>query len=148
MIQLFLRARAHNYFKSRSSDRDSETDRARVAAIADAIDNALLATEAERAGLSHRVDDVLARAAITMGNASDEYLTRDPKDSAQQDRFGIEIQNGQKRLKELEATMSHFKFLKVALTSRFPDFKRQPIGLEDPTPRPPQAAASRDGETS
>ena len=89
-----------------------------------------------------------ARAAITMGNASDEYLTRDPKDSAQQDRFGIEIQNGQKRLKELEATMSHFKFLKVALTSRFPDFKRQPIGLEGPTPRPPQAAASRDGETS
>ena len=123
MFQLFLRARAHNYFKSRSSDRDSETDRARVAAIADAIDNALLATEAERAGLSHRVDDVLARAAITMGNASDEYLTRDPKDSAQQDRFGIEILNGQRRLKELEAIMSHFKFLKVALTSRFPDFK-------------------------
>ena len=95
----------------------------RVATIVGAIDQALQSSEAERSGLSQRIDDVLARAAITMGNESDEYLTRDPKDSAQQDRFGIEIVNGQRRLKELDLTISHFKFLKVALASRFPDFK-------------------------
>jgi hypothetical protein len=121
MVQLFLRARARSYFKSRSSDRDGGTDQARVAAIAEALDNALLSAEAERSGLSHRVDDVLARASITMGNESDEYLTRDPRDSALQDQFGIEILKGQKRLKELEAIISHFKFVKSALASRFPN---------------------------
>jgi hypothetical protein len=119
MIQLF--PRAGTYFKSRSTNRDSATDQARLAIIADAIDNALRSAESEWSGLNQRVDDVLARASITMGNNSDEYLTRDPRDGAQQDRFGIEIKNGQKRLKELEATISHFKFLKDALASRFPD---------------------------
>src|ERR1035441_3450539 len=101
MFQLFLRARAHNYFKSRSAARDGGTDHMRVATIVGAIDQALQSSEAERSGLSQRIGDVLARAAITMGNESDEYLPRDPKDSAQQDRFGIEIVNGQRRLKEL-----------------------------------------------
>jgi hypothetical protein len=121
MIQLFPRAGTRSYLKSRSTNRDSATDQARVATIADAIDNALRSAESEWSGLNQRVDDVLARASITMGNNSDEYLTRDPRDSAQQDRFGVEIKNGQKRLKELEATISHFKFLKDALASRFPD---------------------------
>ena len=123
MFQLFLRARTHNYFKSRSSNRDSETDQARLATIAGALDSALSSSEAERLGLSQRMSEVLARAAITMGNESDEYLTRDPQDSAQQDRFGTEISSGQRRLKELEATISHFKFLKTAFATRFPDFK-------------------------
>jgi hypothetical protein len=135
MVQLFLRARTRSYFKSRSSDRDGGTDRARVAAIAGALDNALLTAEAERSGLSHRVDDVLARAAITMGNESDEYLTRDPRDSALQDQFGMEILKGQQRLKELEATISHFEFLKSALASRFPNLTSPAKEFDGPTAR-------------
>ena len=132
MFQLFLRARAHNYFKgrlgdqvfkARSADRDAETDRARVSAILQAIETALHAAEQEQSGLNRRVEDVLARAAVTLGNGTDEYLEREPLDSHHQDLFGTEIANGQRRLKELATTITHFKFLKAATLSRFPDVK-------------------------
>jgi cobalamin-dependent methionine synthase I len=132
MIQLFLRARAHNYlksrrddpdFKARSVDRDAETDRSRVNSILAAIKDALQAAEQEQSGLNRRVEDVLARAAVTLGNGTDEYLERDALDSHHQDLFSAEISNGQRRLKELAAEITHFKFLKAAVLSRFPDFK-------------------------
>ena len=132
MFQLFLRARAHNYFKTRlgdqdfkarSPERDADTDKSRVGSILDTIENALHAAEQEQSGLNRRVEDVLARAAVTMGNGTDEYLEREPLDSHHQDLFSTEISNGQRRLKELANTISHFKFLKAAMMSRFPDFK-------------------------
>lgn len=132
MFQLFLRARARHYFedrlgdhgfKARSADRDAGTDRARVNAILDAIEKALHAAEQEQSGLSRRVEDVLARAAVTFGNGTDEYLEREPLDSHHQDLFGTEIANGQYRLKELATAITHFKFLKAATLSRFPDVR-------------------------
>jgi hypothetical protein len=66
---------------------------------------------------------VLGRAAVTVGNGTDEYLERESLDSHHQNLFGIEISNGQRRLNELSASIKHFKFLKVALISRFPDVK-------------------------
>ncbi len=132
MIQLFLRARAHNYFKgrlgdqvfkARSADRDAETDRSRVSSILAAIENALHAAEQEQSGLNRRVEDVLARAAVTFGNGTDEYLEREVLDSHHQDLFSAEISNGQRRLTELATEITHFKFLKAAMLSRFPNFK-------------------------
>ena len=132
MFQLFLRARAHKYFKSRlgdqdfkalSADRDAETDRLRVRSILAAIENALGAAEQEQSGLNRRVEDVLARAAVTLGNGTDEYLEREALDSHHQDLFATEISNGQRRLRELANEITHFKFLKTAVLSRFPDFK-------------------------
>jgi hypothetical protein len=132
MFQLFLRARAHQLFgaraqgsdfKARGADRDAETDRLRVESILNAIETARAAAEAEHTGLSARVEDVLARAAVTFGNDSDEYLSREPLDSHHQDLFTKEILNGQRRLKELADTISHFKFLKTALLTRFPNLK-------------------------
>src|SRR5260370_7960321 len=132
MFQLFLRARVHKYFggraagrafKARSAERDAETDRLRVGSILLAIETSLTAAETEQSGLTRRVDDFLARAAVTLGNGTDEYLTREALDSAHQDLFDNEISNGQRRLRELAVTISHFKFLKAAMLSRFPDFK-------------------------
>ena len=132
MFQLFWRPGAHNYFKirlgdrnfrARSIDRDANTDRSRVNSILEAIENALSAAEQERSGLSRRVEDALARAAVTIGNGTDEYLERDALDSHHQDLFSTEISNGQRRLKELATEITHFKFLKAAALSRFPDFK-------------------------
>jgi hypothetical protein len=134
MFQLFLRVRAHNYFrarlgnqvfKARSAERDAETDKSRVNAILEAIESALQAAEQEQSGLNRRVDDVLARAAVTFGNGDDEYLEREPLDSHHQDLFGTEIANGQRRLKELATTITHLKFLKAAALSRFSEFKAQ-----------------------
>jgi hypothetical protein len=132
MFQLFLRARIHKYFggraterdfKARSAERDAETDRLRVGSILLAIETALTAAEAEQSGLTQRVDDVLARAAVTIGNGADEYLTRDALDSHHQNLFDNEISNGQRRLQQLALSISHFKFLKTATLSRFPDYK-------------------------
>jgi len=123
MFQLFLRARARNYFKARSASRDTETDHARASSIFRSIEDALEAASAEHAGLASRIDDVLARAAVTVGNDSDEYLTRDPEDTHYQNLLGAEIANGQRRLNELKEAIGHFKFLKVALTTRFPGVK-------------------------
>ena len=146
MFQLFLRARFQKYFggraaerdfKARSADRDAETDRSRVGSILLAVETALAAAEAEQSGLTRRVDDFLARAAVTFGNDSDEYLTREALDSHHHDLFDNEISNGQRRLQELALTILHFKFLKTAILSRFPDFKppaanNQPARLSAP----------------
>jgi hypothetical protein len=123
MFQLFLRARADKYFKARSAGRDTETDHARAVSIFRSIEDALDGARAEQAGLKLRIDDVLARAAVTLGNDSDEYIARDPEDSRNQNLLGTEIVNGQRRLNELAVTIGHFQFLKTALLSRFPDFK-------------------------
>lgn len=123
MLQVPLRARANSYFKARSPARDSDTDYARAASILRSIERELKEAKAEHAGLTLRIDDVLARAAVTLGVDSDEYLTRDPKDSHHQNLLGTEIANGQRRLNELEATIGHFQFLKTALITRFPDLK-------------------------
>ena len=109
-------------FKARSADRDAEVDRRRAVAVFRSIEEALQAARAEHAGLTSRVDDVLARAAMTMGNDTDEYLTRHPEDSRYLDELDAEIANGQRRLAELAQTIGHFQFLKTALLSRFSDF--------------------------
>jgi hypothetical protein len=133
MFQLFLRARFHKSFggrvperdfKTRPTDLDVETNRLRVGSILLAIETALASAEAEQSGLTRRVDDFLARAAVTFGNGTDEYLTREALDSHHHDLFDKEISNGQRRLQELVHTITHFKFLKAATLSRFPDFKR------------------------
>jgi hypothetical protein len=91
-----------------------------------AIESALDAAEQEQSGLNRRVEDVLARAAVTFGNGTDEYLEREALDNHHQDLFSAEISNGQRRLKELATEITHFKFLKAAMLSRFPDFKTPP----------------------
>jgi len=130
MLQLSLRARAHSFirarlgngFRARSADRDSETDVGRIESIMTAIDTALYEAETEQSGLGRRVDDVLARAAVTMGNGTDEYLDRDALDNYHQDLFNIEIFNGQRRLKELEAAIAEFRSIRAALMRSFPNY--------------------------
>ncbi|MGY4280823.1 hypothetical protein FXV83_41260 [Bradyrhizobium hipponense] len=130
MFQLFLRARAYNLlnlrrdeerFKARSAERDAETDRTRIGSVMAAIDAALKEAEREQAGLTRRVDDALARASVTFGNGTDEYLEREPLDNYHQDLFAADISNGQRRLKELASTIAHLKFVKTAMLTRFPD---------------------------
>jgi hypothetical protein len=81
-----------------------------VGCILAAIENALDAAEQEQSGLNERIEDVLARAAVTLGNGTDEYLERDARDIHYQDLFSAEISNGQRGLKELATEITHFKF--------------------------------------
>jgi len=130
MFQLFLRTRVHNFlrsdsdrreFRTRSADRDAETDRARIASIMVALQKVLDDAEKEKVTLGRRVDDALARAAVTLGNDTDEYLDRDPRDDYHQSLFNLEISNGERRLRELATMISHLKFIKSAILTRFSD---------------------------
>ena len=121
MFRLFPR-RANLTFRSRSPERHIEVDRSRAEAVLRVIEDVLQAARVEHAGLSARVDDVLARAAITLGNDTDEYLTRAPEDSRAQDILNAEIAKGQQRLAELTQNIGHYQFLRAALLTRFPDF--------------------------
>lgn len=130
MFRLFWRARAHSFlrsdsdrreFRTRSADRDAETDRARIASIMAVLQKVLDDAEKEKVALGRRVDDALARAAVTLGNDADEYLDRDPLDDYHQSLFNSEISNGERRLSELATMISHLKFIKSAMLTRFSD---------------------------
>ena len=126
MFDLFSRVRSRkdrSRFKARSFDRDAEADRARTGSIWNAVDAALHEAEREKAGLSRRVDDALARASVTFGNGTDEYLEREALDTQHHDLFDTEISNGQRRLSQLEQVIANYEFVKAALLSRFPEFQ-------------------------
>jgi hypothetical protein len=127
MFDLLLQARVNHLFKARSANRDAEADFSRTASVFLSIENALKIAEAEHSGLDTRMQDVLARGAISLGNATDEYLTREPADTIVQNRFDREIQIGQLRLEQLSLQIDAFKFLRAALMSRFPDFFKTEI---------------------
>lgn len=134
MFRLFPRPRANDSFKTRSPERHIEIDRSRAAAILRVIEDALQAARVEHAGLNARVDEVLARAAITLGNDTDEYLTRHAEDSRTQSALDAEIAKGQRRLSELTQNIGHYQFLRAALLTRFPDFDLTKTST-DPTER-------------
>jgi hypothetical protein len=115
------RRRPDGFFWARSAARDSDTDATRVASISKSIDAALVAAQAEHAGLEQRLADVIARAAVTIGANADEYVEREPEDEVLQSALSAEMANAERRLRELEDSMSHFKFLNAALAARFPD---------------------------
>lgn len=113
--------RGRSTFKTRSPDRDRQSDVANVALVARAINAALMAAESERAGLARRVADVLSRASVAVGNDVDEYIDRDDRDASHLNRMDAEIQSGQDRLKQLDHNIAQFEALKAELSVRFPD---------------------------
>jgi hypothetical protein len=121
-----LFGRAKGGFHARSSERDSSSDDEAVLSVAAALDLAVQKAEAERAGLKGRIDDVISRAAIVGGNEIDDWQTRTDDRSRMLSESDAEIRRGQARLKILEQNISHFKFLKTALQTRFPDSVQAP----------------------
>jgi predicted nucleic acid-binding Zn-ribbon protein len=121
MFQHFLRAPTASYFKLPRADLDAEIDRTRANSILEAIDDALFQAENEQRALRQRLDDALARAAVTLGNGTNEYLERDARDTHHQNLLSIEISNAERRLNELADTTAHFQSLKAAMLTRFPD---------------------------
>ncbi len=118
MFRLF---QSDSGFRGRSLKRDADTDRNAVKSVADAINLALEQAEAERAGLKRRMDDVTSRAAVVGGNDADEFLTRTEDRSEMLRKSDDELKRAQERLSAIETNISHFRFLKAALRSRFPD---------------------------
>lgn len=125
MLVEFFKSRA-DPFRTRSGDRDQQTDDARIAKIMEAIDEALGGSQAERNGLDRRLGDVLARAAISGGNGDDEHLTRDLVAIDRLKAFDAEIKGAQHRLACLDQSIAEFEALKRDVISRFPDWRTTP----------------------
>jgi hypothetical protein len=123
LINLFRRSRSDGPFRTRAPARDQDLDNQLVGQVASAIEEALQKVEAQRDGLKRRLDDVIARAAIVGGNDLDDFLTRDQARAELLAASDGEIARGQARLKTLDEQLSHFRFLKAALQTRFPHFK-------------------------
>jgi hypothetical protein len=123
MIKQLFRFRSDGEFRTRSKERDVDTDSEAIKSIASAIEAALNKAENERIGLKARIDDVLSRAAIVGGNDIDDYLTRTEDRSTMLGNLDAEIRRGEERLKVLDQYIVHVKFLKTALRTRFPDLK-------------------------
>jgi hypothetical protein len=117
----FFRSNSNENFKARSLERDAESDRSAVELVAGAINTVLEKAAVEREGLKRRLDDVTARAAIVGGNDTDDYLTRSPEQAEMLRSSDAEIKRGHERLSKIEENIAHFRFLKTALRSRFPD---------------------------
>jgi len=116
---MFGKPRKTSNFQARSANRDEELDRGRIMSIAQSIDAALRSAESEYSGLSSRLEDTLSRAAITLGNESDEYIFRDPVIDLHQSLFNSQVTNAERRLAELTNTINHLKSLRTDLTIRF-----------------------------
>jgi hypothetical protein len=113
MIKQLFRFRSDGEFRTRSKERDADTDNEAIKSIASAIEAALNKAENERIGL----------AAIVGGNDIDDYLTRTEDRSTMLSDADAEIRRGEERLKVLDQNIVHVKFLKTALRTRFPDLK-------------------------
>lgn len=123
MIRQLFRSRSKEGFQARSPERDAGTDHDAVRSVAAAIDLVLERAEAERTGLKNRLDNVLSVAAIVGGNDIDDFLTRTEDRSEMLNESDAEIRRGQERLRVIEQNITHFKFLRAALQTRFPDCK-------------------------
>jgi hypothetical protein len=123
MIKQLFRFRSDNEFRTRSEERDTDTDNGAIMSIAAAIESALNKVQNERTGLKARIDDVLSRAAIVGGNDIDDYVTRTEDRSIMLSNSDAEIRRAEERLKVLDQKIVHVKFLKAALQTRFPDLR-------------------------
>ena len=124
MIKRLFRARFTETFRARSPQRDISADSEAVQSVLIAIDLVVESAEAEHAGLKRRLDEVTSQAAIVAGNDLDDYITRTADRSQMLDSSDAEIRRAEERLKVLDQNISHFKFLKTAIYTRFPDAKR------------------------
>ncbi len=123
MIKQLFRFSSDSEFRTRSKERDADTDNESIMSIAAAIEAALNRAEIQRTGLKARIAHVLSRAAIVAGNDLDDYLTRAEDRSTMLNNSDAEIRRGEERLKVLDQNIKHVKFLETALRTRFPDLK-------------------------
>jgi hypothetical protein len=105
-------------FRTRSERRDRRADLTMVLHVIEALERALNASKSERDGLGRRVSDALSRAAMLIGNGTDEYVEREIADTSRLREYEAEIANGRRRLDHLDYAIG-LERLKAELMARF-----------------------------
>jgi hypothetical protein len=108
-------------FQVRSSQRDKQTDRERIGLVARAIDEAIASAEKERTALALRVKNAQDLAGFAVGNDSDEYLTREPEDTARLARYEQQLIAGHNRIAALDSQIASLRAVRDACRSHFRD---------------------------
>ena len=88
------------------------------------ISEALASFEQEREGLARRFNEAQMLASVTVGTATDEYVTREPPHNAALSAYEAEMRRGRERLITLENHISNMKFMRAAFATRFSEFSR------------------------
>lgn len=125
MANLFANLRKNRNFATRSIERDAATDSSRFSSIYEAIERSISDAEAEKAGLQTRLENVLSRAAMAVGNGSDEYLNRDALDTHHLGMLDAEIKNGELRIETLTSDIDKFLSLRKTFLASFSEFSRK-----------------------
>ncbi len=128
-------------FRTRSAERDTESDATIIESVGTAIRDALAAFEKQREGLGRRVSEAQMLASVTVGTATDEYVTREPTQASGLASYEAEMQRGRERVMTLESHINNLKFLRAAFATRFSDFNRKEVQeLQDERSRGPEAS--------
>ena len=127
MLKRFFRSRRSDGFRIRSPERDSETDAARIGQIGANISDVLAAFEKEREGLNRRISEAQMMASVTVGTATDEYVTREPARAEGLASYEAEMRRGRERLATLENHISNLKFMRAAFVTRFSEFSKREL---------------------
>ena len=141
MFKSLFARKSDEGFKTRSADRDLATDGATIGRVAEAIESALAALQAEQTGLSRRVEDAVAMASLAVGNESDEYVSREENKTDALRGYEDDMRRGRDRLRILEQHVLNLRFLRAAFLTRFPAFNTNPLVRE------PAAPAAQTGNT-
>jgi hypothetical protein len=119
MIMQLFRRQSSGEFRTRSPDRDRQTDLATLGGVGKAIDDALTTLQTESEGLSRRLNDARERASLAAGNDYDEYLTREPSKLTGLRRYEDEMRQATSRLKVLDEDIAHLRFVRATFYTRF-----------------------------
>ena len=130
MFKSWFARKSDEGFKTRSPQRDLVTDGESIGRVAEAIDSALSALQAEQVGLSRRVEDAVAMASLAVGNESDEYVTREVSKTDALRGYEDEMKRGRERLRALDQHVLNLRFLRAAFLTRFPGFNTKPLVRE------------------
>jgi hypothetical protein len=107
-------------FRVRASERDTQTDQERVSGVLRAINAAIASAEKERTALGLRVKDAQDLGGLAAGNNSDEYLTREPKDTRRIAGYEQQLIAGHKRVDELNTHIAGLNAVRETCLARFP----------------------------
>jgi hypothetical protein len=134
MFKALFGRRSSDGFETRSPERDRATDKDTIGAVAETIENALSVLQAEQAGLTRRVEDAVAMAALAAGTESDEYIDREASRTDGLRSFENEMKRARDRLRVLDQHVINLRFLRAAFLTRFPDFSAR-LAIKEPAPQ-------------
>jgi len=114
LCQAMFSFRAKSDARFRSADRDRETDERRLAAIKNAVREALVAAEREKSALGQRLEQARTRATILAGTDTYEHDTRLPEKAAGLAESEAEMSRAENRLLDLDRHISKLKRIERA----------------------------------